>query len=982
MAAQPQNWWESAPLAPAADPGFNGFIPGQPKPQKPEIRQVGNQLGVVDPVTGAFTPTYTAPDKDKDAEGDPQQQLIKDAIGGLGVDELLTGVKRARAKVRGGWATGIPGAIGGVIPGSERNDFKALLDQIQGGIILEKLQTLKEASKTGASGMGALSEREGARLAAAVAALDPNMSAEALETSFQEIERHAKTLQAVRDGLDPRDPAVAAKYGIAPAEDAPPPTADAILPYTAASVGEKGQVTAGPLQLPPDSGGTPPPPPPGRKPNPDEIKFGPDQRAEAEKKEQRDADEFNGRLARGDSIAQLNAWLTQTAGREPLDEETIALINERRQKGVALEFAPNTSAIKKKYEAGLRAEIAAQDKALFSAEGPRQRLMVQGATLGLSDEAAGVGGALSSLVTGGNPTTGYQRARDIERLRIADARAQLGGWGLGIEAVSGLASGNPAAALAPLTAGAVARGGAAGGALAGYGYGEGPEGSLGGAAAGAGLGAAIATGASALGQYVAKPLIERATLRGGRGMAPEVAQAAAAENVSLIRPMVDRRAIPQMGALESNPVSQATIREGVGRVTGEIEGGVARLGRGGRELEPGAAGEVLQLAGNRYVTRSRGVSERLYRRAESQAGGAQFLPENAIRQANEELATLSANPETNRAEMAFIEGLRADLSQPKTVGQLRDLRTSIRGRIGQENLTFTQAEARALRVLEAATNDIERAAPQAAASYRRADAFYRERMVMVDDIKKAILGKRGDPMDPQKAYANIKTLTAPGANGRRLAAIMRHLEPAERNDIAATVAQALGRESADGPFSPALFLSHTKSDKFSPAALRTVFGPDGAQSVANLRVVSRALRDSGGDINRSRSTTVANRDSPWRTAARSFVAGLTGLGGYGVGGTSGAITALTVGAGAMAANAGGKMLSARALMNPRVSRWLARAADVSTEAQAREAARRLGVIIAREPAVAGELIPLHEFLQTRLTQPLAAQPQPEGADNE
>jgi hypothetical protein len=44
---------------------------GTPRPPKKEIREVGGSLGVVDPTTGSFTPTYTPPEKDtaKDPNG-------------------------------------------------------------------------------------------------------------------------------------------------------------------------------------------------------------------------------------------------------------------------------------------------------------------------------------------------------------------------------------------------------------------------------------------------------------------------------------------------------------------------------------------------------------------------------------------------------------------------------------------------------------------------------------------------------------------------------------------------------------------------------------------------------------------------------------------------------------------------------------------------------------------------------------------------
>lgn len=139
---------------------------------------------------------------------------IAQAIRGMGLTELLEGVAAARREVGTGRATGITGAIMRNVPGSSAIDLTKSLEQIKGAIILEKLQALKDASKTGASGMGALSEREGDRLAASVAALDANMSDEKLRESLSAIERHAKALQAVSQGKNPDDPKVQKQFGI------------------------------------------------------------------------------------------------------------------------------------------------------------------------------------------------------------------------------------------------------------------------------------------------------------------------------------------------------------------------------------------------------------------------------------------------------------------------------------------------------------------------------------------------------------------------------------------------------------------------------------------------------------------------------------------------------------------------------------------------------------------------------------------------
>jgi hypothetical protein len=614
-----------------------------------------------------------------------------------------------------------------------------------------------------------------------------------------------------------------------------------------------------------------------------------------------------------------------------------------------------------------------------------ETLALHGGTLNLSDEAAGVGNALAGVLSAPftgklDPVGDYRLGRDVERERIADARQQLGYGGTAIEFISGAASAAPTAALSALTgkAAAVAAGkaGATGGALAGFGSGEGATQSVTGAVVGGAAG-------GVLGRY-APAVVERVLprrLRAPQGMAPEVADAAKAEGVDLIRPMVDPASRSNYGALESNVYSQPIIRGAAARVRGQVEDRVSQLAPGGAALEPNAAGDVIQGAGNRFITRSRNIKNRLYDRADSLGGSTAVQTKEAQGQIDQELSQLGEAPETNAAEIGFMEKLKSDLSQPQTVGSIRRIRTSLRGQINQANLTATTAEARAMRVLDAAKNDIQRDAPPAAASaYARADAFNRERQTHIDTVLRDFLGKRDQPLDSEKAFARLKSLASPGGGGRRLSAIMRNLEPDERQDIAATIAQSLGRRAPDEPFSTALFVSQTS--KLSPAARRTIFGPDGAQSIENLRLLSRKLEEAEKDINRSRSATVLERQGI-RTAARAFISGLAGIGGTAAtGSVTGGIAGMAVAGGAMGVSASRRVLSARAMVNPRVSRWLAESADASTPAQAKEAARKLSVIIAREPAISHELRPIYDFLENRLAQPLAADPKQSGGADE
>jgi hypothetical protein len=934
MATQP-NWWESAPLAPANDPSFTGYIPGTPKAKEPKspvfVPQGATQM--FDPNTNTYVPVPKVP-------GGEEKDALKEAIAGLGVEELLGSVKRARRNLKSGWATGTWGKIAELKPGggTPRDDFLGNLTSIQGGIINEKLAALKEASKNGASGLGALSEKEGERLASSVTALTSNMSEPAYEESFKEIARHAYTLQAVHDGKDPRSPQIQKEI--------------------------EGQVNA---FLAADAATSPPPPPADGGDNPPGASdLTPEQQAKDK-----------AFLATNPSPEQYVSFMSSLLNR-PMDVPAIAARLKAAKAG-----GTYGGGIDRSRE--LKTRIAAEDKMGLGTD-PATTLAMQGGTLGLSDEASGVGNALADIVAAPfngkfDPVGDYRFGRDEERMRIADARQQLGYGGTAIEFAGGAASAGPGAALAALApkAAAVAAGkaGAVGGALAGFGSGEGATESVTGAGAGA-------LGGYALGRYapavISKVLPNR--FRAPQGMAPDLADAAKAEGVDLIRPMVDPASRSDYGALESNVYSQPIIRGAAARVRGQVEDRVSQLAPGGAALEPNAAGDVIQSAGNRFITRSRNIKNRLYDRAENLGGNVAVQTKEAQGQIGQELAQLSEAPETNAAEIGFLEKLKGDLSQPQTVGSIRRIRTSLRGQINQANLTATSAEARAMRVLDAAKNDIQRDAPPAAASaYARADAFNRERQTHIDTVLRDFLGKRDQPLDSEKAFSRLKSLASPNGGGRRLAAVMRNLEPDERQDIAATIAQSLGRRAADEPFSTALFVS--QSSKLSPAARRTIFGPDGAESIENLRLLSRRLEEAEKDINRSRSATVLERQGI-RSAARAFIAGIAGIGGQAATGSiSGGVAGLTVAGAAMGASATRRVLSARAMVNPRVSRWLAESAQASTPAQAKEAVRKLSVIIAREPAISHELRPIYDMLENRLALPLAADPnQGGGGDNE
>jgi hypothetical protein len=273
------------------------------------------------------------------------------------------------------------------------------------------------------------------------------------------------------------------------------------------------------------------------------------------------------------------------------------------------------------------------------------------------------------------------------------------GWaGTALEVGGGLASANVGAltsiALTPRALAAQgARGGAAGGALAGFGSGEGLQdtalktvtGGAGGAALGAGLGALA-------GRYAP------------RGMDPDLATLSQAENVRITQPMIEgnRRAVNRAGVLESDPQTAPIIQQGFANTADDIEAGTARLGAGGVRQNEENMGETVQRGARAFIQRSRGVADRLYTRARSLAGDARITPREGLTQLRDELRQLSETPNVNQGEIDFVNEIGADItSGPLSVDAMRGLRTSIRGRINEKGLTASQADARAMRIMDA-----------------------------------------------------------------------------------------------------------------------------------------------------------------------------------------------------------------------------------------------------------------------------------------
>lgn len=571
-------------------------------------------------------------------------------------------------------------------------------------------------------------------------------------------------------------------------------------------------------------------------------------------------------------------------------------------------------------------------------------------TMGLGDELSA---AATTVFSGGTMKDNLRYERGVDRTdEKINPYSRFSGQLTGALALPSFGARTP---------GALAGVGAGYG--AGYGFGS-SEGGIGERIKGAGVGGAV----GALTGYGAGTLAARIAARGGGGPrlppggadAVAIARAGDQEGVALSRPLVDPSVRTRMAYLESSPGSGGPVRAALNATAEGIENRAGALGGQGVTQEGGALGQRIQDAGSRFIQRSRGVRNQLYDRAAQMAGNAEVQPTEALRVLDEHIADLSRNANTNAPTLNYLQEVRADLtSGAKTLADIRDLRTNLRGNISQRTLMHTPAERISLQVLDAARTDIQRdlgaAAPAAVRAYQRADRFNAERSSEIRQVVQRVIGREDDRLGGEQVLARIRSMAGPNGDSGRLARMVDKLNPEERADYTATIAASLGRRSPEEGFSPALFINNVRG--ISPAARRTIFGPEGARSIENLRLLAEAHRDTVGALNNSRSGVAAN----WGAFLRNIGSG--GTLGTLVGGPTGGATGVAVGTALSGIGAATRNLSARALMSPNMSRWLASAPRQATPSAIAAHIARLSQVAARDPAIASETLGLQKALQ-------------------
>lgn len=572
----------------------------------------------------------------------------------------------------------------------------------------------------------------------------------------------------------------------------------------------------------------------------------------------------------------------------------------------------------------------------------------QGLQAGLGDEAAGAGGAISALLTGGDPAEGYRFENDLRDLQLEQARAASGAAGVGAELLGNAASLGIATRI-PSTARAAVREGAAAGAVPGFGYGEGADESL----VGAGLGAA---GGAALGRLFA-PRGPRPPTPGGQVM--QAADDLNAQFGTNIRPLpadvggpMTRRAT---GAAAQMPLGASPIIRAGQAVTTEGEAArnaIAALVAAPREIE--SAGQQALSGAQKWLKTSGTRVNSLYTRARNASEGVAVPLTNARRVLDEQIAELEATP-GGAPGVADLKALRDEISGGYTVDAIKRMRTTLRDRFMGDGIRRSDIERRVGTIIDAAEQDvadglIAAGRPEAAQAWTKAAAAARDRIQTIDNVLAPVIGRRGDAPRSGEQIMDAIGRMAKGDNAK-LARFVAALPRDEAASVRANVIGRLGTTNADASdFSLARFLAQW--EKMTPGAKRTLFGGELTEALDKLGTVA------GGAKEAQRFANFSNTGSTM---------GMLATGGLGVSAFSNPVLAI----GGLAAQYG----LGRLLASPGFARWLSRVRKNPQAAQRH--VEGLSRIAAAESAIAADALGLQRQLAAAFDQgalPLAAQP--------
>lgn len=398
------------------------------------------------------------------------------------------------------------------------------------------------------------------------------------------------------------------------------------------------------------------------------------------------------------------------------------------------------------------------------------------------------------------------------------------------------------------------------------------------------------------------------------------------------------RRLTAMGA--QLPFSAAPIVRGGQRLTGQTQRARDVIAsRAGNVAEPEQTGETVKAGLTTFRTRTSQQARNMYQAAEEAAGDVTIQPKTVLTRLGEHIRQEAQVPGGTDA-LPILEKLATSLSTEGSfsISGVRGMRSALMARLETAGMTPTNAQRIVNDLVQAAGDDINLSLTaagksEAAKAYRSADKFWAERMEVVNNAIKPIIGRNGEKSG-EEVLQGIQR--AAKGNTARLSQIMRALPEDDAATVRGTLIGQLGKSSAGtqnaegSAFSLSQFLTHW--NQMTPRARSILF--------------DRGLHD---DLNRL--ATVADGS---KQAARYANSSNTGgvIGGLGTGATLG-VDWITFGATALAQYGGGRLLAA-----PGFARWLARAPR--NPAALPSHVKQLSKVAARNPAMADEIFAFGE----------------------
>lgn len=581
----------------------------------------------------------------------------------------------------------------------------------------------------------------------------------------------------------------------------------------------------------------------------------------------------------------------------------------------------------------------------------------RGITLGLSDEAAGLGEGIASVLKGGTFGEGFERGQSSELARIEAARRTLGpaslpleiaGTGGGLRAASSFSQAIRAArsvqnAGRPVTRQAVQNAltnratveGAGIGAIAGAAEGEtlqerGTNALLGGVAGGA---------VGRMGQVIGNRFANRGAPQGAA-----VQEAADRQGIALIPAVTGGTTTQRLTAgARQGFISDRPISAAVDRMEGQAQATRSRASQAaGNMTNAEDAGELVRRGAQVYSQRTSQIGGNLYDRADRMARGAQVPLPRAVRAIDEEIAQLEQSPTAEgSALLRELRTLRGQIAEGEfSIPGIRAMRTDLREQIVARGLRSSPSDRIYNRVLQEAEEDAiaglrERGLDNAAGAMQTARDFWRQRVETIDEVLDPLIGKNA-PRSGEQILASLERMARPDSgNAANLRRLMQAMPRGEANAVRATVINRLGRPTVGAGevdregFSFATFL--TNWNNMSPRARATMFPQESRNALDDLATVAAGVKQAGSAANTS-NTAGALAVQGIMTTGLWYLEPMTAIAGL-----------------------GSQYVVGRLLASPNFARTLARAPRQNTPQARRALDVQLGNLAKAEPTIAREI---------------------------